>query len=192
MSLQVVQCERIAPQPWKNGGGETRELFVWPPGGPWSLRISVADIRAEGPFSPFPGIERWFTVLEGDGVVLTFPQRRVMLDSESAPLHFDGSDAPDCELNGGPSRDLNLMVRHDAGCGLMQRATAGAEWPSHAPLRAVFTTGPALLQINDTDAARLPAWSLAISTHGANQRWRIDGDAPLRAWWLAFEPKGRL
>jgi len=192
VSLQIVQCERIAPQPWKNGGGQTRELFVWPPGGPWSLRISVADVRAEGPFSPFPGIERWFTVLEGDGVLLSFPRRRVMLDSESEPLHFDGSDAPDCELNGGPSRDLNLMVRHDAGRGLMQRATAGAEWPSHAPLRAVFTTGPALLQINDTDAARLPAWSLAISAHGANQRWRIDGDAPLRAWWLAFEPKGSL
>jgi environmental stress-induced protein Ves len=192
MSLQVVQCERIAPQPWKNGGGQTRELFVWPPGGPWSLRVSVADIRANGPFSAFPGIERWFAVLEGDGVVLTFPRRHAVLDADSAPLQFDGSEAPGCELSGGPSRDLNLMVRHDAGRGLMQRATAGAEWPGRAPLRAVFTTGPALLQINDTDAARLPAWSLAIGTHGGHQRWRIDGDAPLRAWWLAFEPKGQL
>ena len=54
MSLSIIHCDRIAPQPWKNGGGQTRELFVWPPGGPWSLRISVADIRAAGPFSPFP------------------------------------------------------------------------------------------------------------------------------------------
>jgi environmental stress-induced protein Ves len=192
MSLEILHCDRIAPQPWKNGGGQTRELFVWPPGGPWSLRVSVADIRAAGPFSTFPGTERWFTVLEGDGVVLSFRQRRVLLDSDSAPLQFDGSDAPDCELSGCPSRDLNLMVRHDAGHGLMQRATAGAEWLSHAPLRALFTTRPALLQINDTDAARLPAWSLAVSPHGAHQRWRIDGDAPLRAWWLAFEPKGSL
>lgn len=192
MSLSVIHCDRVAPQPWKNGGGQTRELFVWPPGGPWSLRISVADIRAAGPFSPFPGVERWFTVLEGDGVVLTFAQRRAVLDTGSAPLHFDGSDAPDCELSGGPSRDLNLMVRHDAGHGLMQLASAGAEWLSRAPLRAVFTTGAALLQINDTDAARLPAWSLAISTHAAQQRWRVDGDAPLRAWWLAFEAKGSL
>lgn len=192
MSLSIIHCDRVAPQPWKNGGGQTRELFVWPPGGPWSLRISVADIRAAGPFSPFPGVERWFTVLEGDGVVLTFAQRRAVLDTESAPLHFDGSDAPDCELGGGPSRDLNLMVRHDAGRGLMQRATAGAEWPSHAALRAVFTTGPVLLQINDTDAARLPAWSLAVSPHAAHQRWRLEGDAPLRAWWLAFEAKGSL
>ena len=192
MSLLVIRCDRTTPQPWKNGGGQTRELFVWPPGGPWSLRISVADIRAAGPFSPFPDIERWFAVLEGDGVVLTFAQRRAVLDVETAPLHFDGSDAPACELSGGPSRDLNLMVRHDAGRGLMQRAAAGAEWLSHAPLRAVFTTGAALLQINDTDAARLPAWSLAVSTHAAHQRWRVDGDAPLHAWWLAFEAKGSL
>ena len=70
----------------------------------------------------------------------------------------------------------------------MQRARSGEEWLSHAPWRAVFTTTPALLQINDTDAARLPAWSLAVSPHAAHQRWRIGDDA--RAWWLAFEPKG--
>lgn len=190
MSLDVIPCEHIAPQPWKNGGGQTRELFAWPPGGAWSLRVSVADIRANGPFSAFPGIERWFNVLEGDGVVLRFPHARLMLDESSAPLHFNGAEAPACDLAGGPTRDLNLMVRHDAGRGLMQRAAAGDEWLSPAPWRAVFTTTPALLQINDTDAARLPAWSLAVSPHAAHQRWRITGDAP-RAWWLAFEPKGR-
>jgi environmental stress-induced protein Ves len=116
-----------------------------------------------------------------------------MLDEASDPLHFDGSDAPDCELPGGPTRDLNLMVRHDAGRGLMQRARAGDEWLSHAPWRAVFTTTPARLQINDTDAAHLPAWSLATSPHAAHQRWRIEAgdEGDLRAWWLAFEPKGQ-
>ena len=189
MSLEIRQCEHIAPQPWKNGGGQTRELLVWPPGGPWSLRVSVADIRASGPFSAFPGIQRWFNVLQGDGVLLRFAQHGLMLDESSDPLQFDGQDAPDCELPGGPTRDLNLMVRHDAGRGLMQRARPGDEWLSHAPWRAVFTTTPALLQINDTDAARLPAWSLAASPHAAHQRWRIEGEA--RAWWLAFEPKGQ-
>ena len=193
MSLQVIECDRIAPQPWKNGGGQTRELAVWPPGGPWSLRVSVADIRASGPFSAFPGIERWFSVLEGDGVLLRFPHERLMLDESSAPLHFDGRLAPDCELPGGPTRDLNLMVRHDAGRGLVQRAMPDAEWLSHAPWRAVFTTTPAMLQVNDTDAARLPAWSLAVSPHAAHQRWRIQGqgEGDVRAWWLAFEPKGQ-
>ena len=34
-------------------------------GDDWTLRISVADIDADGPFSPFPGITRWFAVLDG-------------------------------------------------------------------------------------------------------------------------------
>jgi uncharacterized protein len=189
VGLDIVQVDRVAPQPWKNGGGQTRELAVWPPGGPWSLRVSVADIRASGPFSAFPGVERWFNVLQGDGVLLRFPHRKLMLDESSPPLAFDGREAPDCELPGGPTRDLNLMVRHDAGQGRMQAVHAGEEWLSPAPWRAVFTTGPVLLQINDTDAARVPGWSLALSTHGAHQRWRLVGDA--RAWWLAFEPKGQ-
>jgi environmental stress-induced protein Ves len=189
VSLSILPLDRVTPQPWKNGGGQTRELFVWPPGGPWSLRISVADIRSNGPFSAFPGIERWFAVLEGDGVLLQFPQRRERLDPDSPPLHFDGAEAPHCELPGGPTRDLNLMLRTGAGHGLMQRVDGGAEWLSRAPLRAVFTIQPALLQIGDLDAARLPGWSLAVSHHGGQQRWRIAGDEAPRAWWLAFEPK---
>jgi environmental stress-induced protein Ves len=41
--------------PWKNGGGVTRELLAWPGGGDWQVRISVAEIEADGPFSSFPG-----------------------------------------------------------------------------------------------------------------------------------------
>lgn len=190
MSVAVVQVGRVAPQPWKNGGGQTCELAVWPPGGPWSLRVSVADIRSSGPFSAFHGVERWFNVLEGDGVLLRFPHRRLLLDPSSQPVHFEGSEAPFCDLLGSPTRDLNLMVRHDAGRGLMQPVQSDEEWCSNAPWRAVFTTMPTLLQINDTDAARVPAWSLAFSAHATHQRWRLCGEA--RAWWLAFEPKGHL
>ncbi|MFG5407966.1 HutD family protein [Piscinibacter sakaiensis] len=38
-------------QPWRNGGGHTRELWTWPADGPWQARLSVADIAADGPFS---------------------------------------------------------------------------------------------------------------------------------------------
>ena len=61
------------PQPWRNGGGVTRELLAWPDGGDWRVRVSVADIDADGPFSAFPGVERWFAVLEGAGVALRSP-----------------------------------------------------------------------------------------------------------------------
>lgn len=191
MNLQVIALDRIQPQPWRNGGGETRELFTWPPGGPWSVRISVAEIRADGPFSPFPGVQRWFAVVEGDGVVLQFRTHRELLDADGAPLHFDGADAPHCTLPGGPTRDLNLMLRSDAGHGTLQRVQADDEWFSRAPLRALFSAEPALLQIDDNDAARLPAFGLAVSTHGARQRWRVAGGEARHAWWMAFEPKGQ-
>jgi uncharacterized protein len=188
VTVQVIDVNRVAAVPWRNGGGVTRELLAWPDGSDWHCRISVADITADGPFSAFPGIERWFAVLEGDGVVLHFADHRDALDGTSPPLHFDGAAAPQCSLQGGATRDLNLMLRRGTGNGMMQRVHGDEEWFSIAPMRAVFTTEPARLQINDADAARLPAWSLAISHHASRQRWRLQADAAPRALWLAFEP----
>lgn len=184
--MNVVALDRIAPQPWKNGGGFTRELLAWPRPEAWWCRISVADITRDGPFSAFPRIERWITVVEGHGIVLQFADRREVLDLQSPPLHFDGALAPDCFLQSGATRDLNLMLRTEAGTGGLLRAQPGAEWFSTAPLRALFTTRPALLQVDDADAARLPPMSLAVSTHAARQRWRVALDDGA-AWWLRFE-----
>ncbi len=71
MTPVVICAGAVAPQAWRNGGGQTRELLAWPAQGPWRLRISRADIDADGPFSAFPGVTRWFTVLQGAGVALT-------------------------------------------------------------------------------------------------------------------------
>lgn len=188
--IELVSVDRIPPQRWRNGGGQTRELLAWPSAGDWQARISVADIAADGPFSAFPGVDRHFAVIEGAGVLLRFADRRAMLTPDSAPLAFDGGDAPGCDLLGGETRDLNLMVRRDAGRGSLQRVTDGDEWLSAAPLRAVFTRDAARLQIDDADAARLPPWTLAFSPHGTRQRWRLFGDGgPATAWWLDYRPK---
>lgn len=189
--LVLIAVDRIAPQRWRNGGGATRELWVWPSEGQaWQCRISVADIDADGPFSSFPGIERWFAVVEGDGVVLALPGERRLLDPSSGPIRFDGADAPGCSLQGGPTRDLNLMVRRDAGHGGLEQALEATEWISAAPVRALFTTVALTLQIDDADAARLPPWTLALSTHAAHQRWRItEPQASPGAWWLSFQPR---
>ncbi|NVO07869.1 MAG: HutD family protein, partial [Rhodoferax sp.] len=66
----IIQAEQVAPQAWRNGGGQTRELLTWPDATDWHLRISRADIEADGPFSAFAGVQRWFVVLSGKGVVL--------------------------------------------------------------------------------------------------------------------------
>ncbi len=111
--MHTVAAPDVAPQRWKNGGGLTRELLAWPSPADWQLRISVADIEADGPFSAFPGIVRHFAVLEGDGVELRFAGRICRVAPDDGMLRFDGAEAPDCRLLGGPTRDLNVM--HHAG-----------------------------------------------------------------------------
>lgn len=187
--IEVLSAERVSPEPWRNGGGFTRELLAWPSAADWQLRISLAEITRDGAFSAFPGIDRWFAVVEGSGVVLALGTRREVLDIDSAPLAFDGADAPYAELQSGPTRDLNLMARRDAGSARMLRAVADDEWFSVAPVRALFCTAPARLQIDDTDAARLPAFALAWSTHAARQRWRVVTERePQHALWMSFQP----
>ena len=111
MTPRIVSLATLTPQPWRNGGGRTRELYAWPPGGEWRARISVADVTRDGPFSSYPGVTRWFAVVDGAGVELAFANEAVRLLRDAPPLRFDGGEAPECRLVDGPTRDLNLMLR---------------------------------------------------------------------------------
>lgn len=119
MSWALVSLDAAAAQPWRNGGGVTRELLAWPQAADWRLRISVADVRAAGPFSRFDGIERWFAVLEGAGVVLRLEGRQQRLTDADAPFCFDGGAKVDCALLADATRDFNLMA--PPGCARLQR-----------------------------------------------------------------------
>jgi len=50
---QHIALPNTQPSPWKNGGGTTRELLAWPDPQDWTLRLSVAQVEADGPFSRF-------------------------------------------------------------------------------------------------------------------------------------------
>lgn len=211
-ALQQIAADRVPPQPWRNGGGATRALFAWPPPtahGPasaaaddWLLRLSLADIGADGPFSAFPGVTRWFTVVEGPGVALDAPGLSAALAPDSAPLRFDGALAPMARLRGGPTRDLNLMLRGIAG-GLW-RALPGEAWTPPHRWAGLFCAEPVWLTLGDTPARHLPAFSLLHGWPGAATPWRItrgDGSACAdrttppreaaagspRAWWLSAD-----
>lgn len=110
-ALRNIATAQCTPQPWKNGGGITRELLVYPDANDWVLRISVADITQDGAFSSFVGITRSFAVIEGAGVELQFRGQSTTITQTSVPLVFDGATAPHCRLINGATRDLNLMCR---------------------------------------------------------------------------------
>jgi hypothetical protein len=188
-SLHTLRVDAIAPTPWKNGGGTTRDLVVWPPDAQWNLRISVAEIARDGPFSDYSGIDRWFVVLQGRGVALQLGDQRREQSVGAPPLHFDGALAPMCWLLGGPTRDLNVMVRQGAGLGSMALAQDGEDWLSPTQWRALYTTHPLKLQIDGADAAEPTGSALLWSPHAANQRWRIAEPLPegALAYWIAFQ-----
>jgi environmental stress-induced protein Ves len=193
MSLRAVHVDHIIATPWKNGGGTARDLLFWPDPAAWQLRVSLAEIGRDGPFSDYAGIERWFTVVSGAGVVLTLRIGRKVLEPGSAPLHFDGAEAPMCELLAGATTDLNLMVRRDAGVGAMRIAVPDEEHLSPASWRALYAADAMRLQINDADAATLAAGTLLWSDHAARQRWRVEplDASAARAWWLEFHPHAK-
>lgn len=187
--MNLVHLADCTPTPWRNGGGITHDLLTWPvPGDAWQLRVSVALIDRAGPFSVFAGISRWFTVLDGAGVVLALPAGPVTLRPGDAPIHFDGADAPGCELIGGSTHDLNFMSPFAAGRSLLRRAMPGEriDWPTR--WRGVFTAGPARLATGDVEHT-LPggvlAWSADPASDPASDTWRLVDGGP--AWFLTLE-----
>ena len=185
--MNVVDLADVPVQPWRNGGGVTRELLAWPAGAAWQCRISVADITRDGDFSVFPGVERWFAVCEGQGVELDFAAGPVPLTQASEPCRFDGAAAPGCRLRTGPTRDLNLMVHTAFGHGRMHKLVPRQAWHSDAAWRAVYTTGALRLQVGAQAAIALPAGSLAWTDDGADTPWQATRPADAApAWWLAF------
>jgi hypothetical protein len=177
--------------PWKNGGGTTRDLLAWPDPAHWQLRVSVAAIERDGPFSDFAGIDRWFAVLDGVGVALQLGGERHEVRRGAPPLRFDGALAPMCRLLDGPTSDLNLMVRRDAGSGAMLDAPAGSHWTSGAEWRALVTADAAQLIIDGRLAAGTHGTALIWSARAARQRWQMrprHGHAA-RGWWIEYRPR---
>jgi hypothetical protein len=97
--------------PWKNGGGVTREVCVFPAGAgmdDFLWRISIAEVSQAGPFSVFEGIDRHLSVLSGV-LQLQFGDREARLNAGDS-LAFAG-DTPVTGVPLTPVMDLNVMTR---------------------------------------------------------------------------------
>lgn len=108
----VLRRAAYRAMPWKNGGGITHEIAVFPSEGAPAWRLSVATIERDGPFSDFTGYDRTIVPLEGRGVILDLSNgERAVLDRPFRPFPFAGELKVGCRLIDGPVRDFNVMTR---------------------------------------------------------------------------------
>ena len=137
---------------WCPAPGATLETgFKW--------RLSSAEVAASGPFSAFPGLERWLLLLlEGAGFRIDFGERGcVVLDEPRVPLRFSGDWPALATLLEGPCTDLNLMVDPDR-C----RASLQVLHPA-AKLTIPLASGTHLVFVAAGSLA-VPHWNLHLET----------------------------
>ena len=113
-SLLRLRPDDFRVMTWKNGLGTTTELAVDPPGASlddFGWRVSIADLRASGPFSAFPGCDRLIVALDGAPVTLRHDDGAVHPLVPLEAYRFAGERATFSALGAGPARDFNVITR---------------------------------------------------------------------------------
>lgn len=125
--VQHLTPSHYRVMPWKNGLGTTTELAIEPEGAAlddFTWRVSIAELRASGPFSPFPGYDRIIVQLEGAPMTLSHAgggeHRLALLE----PHAFAGEIATSSTLDG-PARDFNVMARRERASASVRTARLG-------------------------------------------------------------------
>jgi len=114
--MRLIRAKDYRRMPWKNGGGETIEIAVFPKGADTSnfdWRVSMARVENDGPFSAFPGIDRTLAILEGAGIELSVTGAETAIVTDAAHS-FPGDVETSARLIDRPITDLNVMTRRGA------------------------------------------------------------------------------
>ncbi|MDF2617477.1 MAG: hypothetical protein K0S00_136 [Xanthobacteraceae bacterium] len=169
--MRVLRAADHKVMPWKNGGGSTTEVAVFPEGAgleKFGWRVSMASVTADGPFSTFPGIDRTLAVLKGEGIALDIEGHGALtVTRDGAPASFPGGTPTVGRLLGGPILDLNAMSRRGRF--------------AHRLTRYVMDGMAALEATGDTNLllARADGLTVAGVRLGVDDALLIDGPARL-------------
>jgi environmental stress-induced protein Ves len=157
----VVSLDEVAATPWKNGGGSTRTLALYPTDASlqdFVWRVSLAEVASSGPFSSFPGIARTIALWSGNGMVLEQCGRPAYrLDNPLDPYEFPGEVAVQATLLHGPTTDLNLMVRRHAAAATLLRCERETKLPRADDLLLVCRSGSFQIDLHDSEVRILAA-----------------------------------
>lgn len=145
--MRVLRAADRRATPWKNGGGVTSEVCAWPPGAGFDVftwRVSMAEVRADGPFSLFPGVDRILAVLRGRLALSIGGTGDCDLTPDSPPAVFPGDVRTIGRLVESPVLDLNVMTRRGAASAHVERAVSPMELPATRGVRLVVALADGL------------------------------------------------
>ncbi|WP_160663420.1 HutD/Ves family protein [Pseudarthrobacter sp. ATCC 49987] len=126
--MEIIRYAELKAQPWRNGGGVTREVASHPAAtarqdgtstdstasaSGWDWRVSIAEMSKAGEFSAFPGMDRVLTVVEGELLLLSVDGAEHPVE-KYRPFRFSGDAAAAGALPTGDIRDLNVITRRGA------------------------------------------------------------------------------
>jgi hypothetical protein len=178
--------------PWKNGQGSTTEIAVCPEGAgldDFDWRVSMATVRADGPFSLFAGIDRTLSVLQGDGIRLSLEEQpAVELTAASESFWFSGDVRAVATLLGGGITDLNVMSRRDGPKHRVQRVgvDGAAQVETTAPTVLLFCKS-GRLEIETSDGpVRLDPHDALLAEAVQPARWRLTGSVGSTVFSIEF------
>jgi environmental stress-induced protein Ves len=174
----LIPFAGLAPVPWKNGGGSTTEIAVFPAeadidGFDW--RVSLATIAADGPFSVFPGVERTLVLVDGHGMTLDIDGAPTMLTKTEPVAAFDGEAQVQAKLNRGPSTDFNVMTRLDRCWHRFGRRVldGGSTFVARADVTVLFLAeGDSLELCSDDQRINLVRYDAVLLDPGT---WQLQG-----------------
>jgi environmental stress-induced protein Ves len=112
--LRLIRQSEFIQGRWRNGMGVSWEIAASREEGAsdFSWRLAMARIDADVPFSIYPGMDRVFMQLHGQGLDLEFEGGRVIQVHQSFVPHSFSCDVPlECKLLDGPCMDLNLFTQ---------------------------------------------------------------------------------
>ena len=163
MTIRLLPARGRIARPWKNGGGVTHDVAVFPEGASdedFLWRASIATIAAAGLFSTFPGVDRAFLLLSGE-LAITIGEDEERRVTPGSPALLFGGEAP---VRAAPVRGLctalNIMARHGPVAARLDRWTAPRPTAADALLivgtePAVITCGEAAFDLAAGDALLL-------------------------------------
>ena len=112
--MKLIRKHDMKEGRWRNGMGVSWDIASWPEdamGGAFGWRFATALIEADVPFSAYPGVDRFFTLIEGDGLDLDFDgAKNLAVDRLFVPHFYPCDVGTFCRLHGRPCRALNLFL----------------------------------------------------------------------------------